>query len=87
MGFLLTLIVIIILFRVLFRYLPSILLWYTRRRADKVYGNSRKEKRDKKEGTTFVSRDASSQQKKVVTKDVGEYVDYEQVKEKENENI
>jgi len=86
MGFLLTLIVIIILFRVLFRYLPSILLWYTRKRADKMYGNTRKEKRDKKEGTTFVSRDTSSQ-KKIVTKDVGEYVDYEQVKEKENENI
>ncbi len=78
MGIFLSLLLIIFLFAtLLFRVLPRILAYLIKR---KMGGSGAPQGRQKKEGEVYVSKDAKPQEK-VIDKNVGEYVDFEPVKE------
>lgn len=86
MEFLITLIlIIIIVFWLLFRFLPRLLVWYLQRKmgGNKFYkGNpnyNEKHRSNGKEGDVTVT--TFQEQEKIITKEVGEYVDFEEEKD------
>lgn len=71
--FLLTLLLIILFLFLVIRLIPLFLAGFVRRKQN--------QKPKGKEGDVYVSKNDAEQQEKVVEKHMGEYVDYEQVKE------
>lgn len=63
-----------------------IILRFVKRAKNTDYPQAGNDSR-RKDGEVYVSRDETDDDKKVVEKDMGEYVDYETIKEDKDENI
>lgn len=70
------LLIFFLLFWIMVRFGPKILLAIIKRKSNKANKEAKR-----KEGEVFVSGDGPQRPEKIVEKNVGEYVDYEHIKE------
>lgn len=78
MTFLLTILIIFLVFSLIFRYIPYLLTWWLRRKVNKMNNQGQTRSRhDTNEGEVYISKD--KKENKIIEKNVGEYVDYEPV--------
>lgn len=86
-AFLTFIVFLFLFFWLVGRFGPLLLAWWIKRKVNKFAGQGRgfsAEEGDYKEGETFVKNNKS--QTKIVDKNIGEYVDYEETKDEATDN-
>ena len=73
---------IILVFRLVFRYIvPYILKWYINKRMKNFKNQNNKEKQQTNEGEITINYNTRDEKRGSSTKNIGDYVDYKEVKE------
>lgn len=82
MGFLLAILIILLFFSLLFRWLPRIMVYWLNHKMNNEQNSGRNRNRAK-EGSVYISKDETANKEKIIDKNMGEYVDYEPVDDKD----
>ncbi len=86
-AFLTVIVFLFLFFWLIGRFVPLLLAWWVKRKLEKFAGQGRGGQTvdgDYKEGETFVKNNRA--QTKIVDKNIGEYVDYEETKDEATDN-